>query len=283
MLVSLLTSALALFAWYAPFIETPSLRRAFSHVKRGACVAARNARELWALTTAAYRLFIVQRVFVTKAFVVYKATAYHTRSDEHCSVTKNFSLQDWEEHVEARTPWSARDVRVDVRYMSRGQKYRLVLRHGDVCAPITAPCIVAPRGVLAAELRSSEGQCVDITRRLIKYQGPHKDFHASQGLRVAATDMFPSDDQEELRTTYESMRVTMLEGMHITTRTIPMDCEDVAAFLRLSQTAHVQPTPPPGQQDNKDTKDSKDNKDPPLRTTYESMRTIMENDPHRPA
>jgi hypothetical protein len=100
-----------------------------------------------------------------------------------------FNPDTWEADAVKATGWA--HVRVEIRYKLRDVKYRLVLRHGDVCEfPPLARHQVKPF-IRKAILFGDHGLCVDVTRRVRKYQGPNRDFH---GLQVTVKDMFPFDD-----------------------------------------------------------------------------------------
>lgn len=118
----------------------------------------------------------------------------------------------WESSVRDATGWT--DFRAEVRYTYRHKKYRMVLRRGDRCtfppyAEPSGPTCRLPKGVLSARLQGPLGSDIDcdVTRRVLKYQGPRGDFHAGLGLRVRLHDMFPFDDHADNAARFTHLRV----------------------------------------------------------------------------
>lgn len=154
-------------------------------------------------------------------------------------ITHGFDPAAWEAHLEETTGWKSDDDRwrVEVRYVLVSpfgfvSKYRMVLRRGDVCiVPEARPAgLSGPRGILSATLIPRQPKSADpvdhadpgdppvdppenaycstdITRRVIKYGGPAKDFHASHGLSVRALEMFPYDDPDQLCEHFFGLRI----------------------------------------------------------------------------
>lgn len=194
-----------------------------------------KARVAWALAVATYRVAVVRRFMATADLVVYKVCAFDERGGRDEVVTRFFDASRWEESVRAGLGW-APDVplRVEVRYLSRGRKYRLVLRPGDAC-DLPAPADRhrgGPKGVMAAELvgegEGGEAVTVNVTRRLHKYEGPLKDFHRGGGLRVGVVEMFPFDDADELRHNFHTLR---LVDAHARVLLLPVDTPDLAGAI----------------------------------------------------
>lgn len=189
-----------------------------------------KARVAWALTVATYRVSVLQRYMAGAELVVYKVVAFDEERDVDAVVTKAFDAERWEESVRAATGWSL-DVplRVEVRYLSRGRKYRLVLRPGDECVLPEVPDRHrgGPKGVMAAELVGDDVR-VNITRRVHKYEGPLKDFHRGMGLRVGVADMFPYDDIVELALNFHTLRIV---DAHARVLHIPLDADDVTRAM----------------------------------------------------
>jgi hypothetical protein len=108
--------------------------------------------------------------------------------------------RDHSGHAARRAGSGACDAydRMEVRYRAAGRKYRAVLRPGDPFPDVSPPTgFHPPRGVLSAKLYDpTTARGVDVTARVRKYQGPLGDFHAGQGLRVDARDIFPHDVDE---------------------------------------------------------------------------------------
>jgi len=123
-----------------------------------------------------------------------------------------FDPDCWEDLVANATGWT--NFRVEIRYTYRHKKYRMVLRRGNACvfppySEPSAPTCRLPKGVLSARLQGPLGsdiQC-DVTRRVLKYQGPRGDFHAGLGLKVRLQDMFPFDDHNDNAARFTHLRV----------------------------------------------------------------------------
>lgn len=123
-----------------------------------------------------------------------------------------FDSSTWEQDVRDMTGWSR--FRVEVRYVLRQKKYRMILRPGETCAfppyqEPAAPACRLPKGVLSARLQGPKGSDIDadVTSRVLKYQGPRGDFHAGLGLKTYVHDMFPFDDHQENSTRFSHLRV----------------------------------------------------------------------------
>jgi len=193
-----------------------------------------RARYAWAFLKAAWRFYIVSRFIQTTDFAVYKVLAINEDSYECVTVTSMFDRLDWENSVRIATGWTTPRLRADVRYMAHGRKYRLVLRPGDACALASVPerHRGGPKGVLAAELRARGDLVgVDITRRVLKYQGPNRDFHAAMNLTVGVLDMFPYDDAEELKEYFYALYVV---DAHAKTHIMPLTCRDIKGAIACS-------------------------------------------------
>ncbi len=123
-----------------------------------------------------------------------------------------FCPETWERDIQDLTGWDA--IRVEIRYILRHKKYRLVLRPGDTCTfppypEPAAPALRLPRGVLSARLQGAPGSGIDtdITPRVLKYQGPKGDFHAGLGLKVRLFDMLPFDDHADNALRFTHLRL----------------------------------------------------------------------------
>lgn len=207
--------------------------KAAAWVRRALADAWEHVRCVWALLAATWRVSVLQRVLVAQDFVVYKVVALNEDDGTDAIVTRAFSKGDgWEDSVRAATGWTRQKLRVEVRYLARGKKFRAVLRPGDAWELRGAPerHRGGPKGVMAAEL-VGDGVTVDITRRIHKYEGPAKDFHR---LRVGVTDMFPFDDADELRVNFHTLR---LIDAHARVLNVPMGCDDLMVALAASAKA----------------------------------------------
>ncbi len=193
-----------------------------------------RARYAWALATATWRVSVVQRFLIGSPYTLLKVVALDEDGGRDATVTAAFEPARWEDSVRAFTGWATQKLRVEVRYLSFGHKYRAVLRPGDA---FVEPEGVerhrgGPKGVLAAELVGAEGLAVDVTRRVHKYQGPAKDFHAGKGLRVGVLDMFPLDDPRELGDHFHTLRLVDARARVVE---VPTDCPDVGAALAKTE------------------------------------------------
>lgn len=208
----------------------------FGWVRDAASKAYECALYAWVWLTALWRVHVLKQVMSTSEFWVYKVVALNDDEDSDANVTKYFAVGSWssmpswwEDRVRMVTGWTSPNIKLDVRYLSHGRKFRLVLRPGDKC---TLPEDLerhrgGPKGVLCAEMVADENT-VDVTPRVLKYQGPAKDFHKSLGLRVAVRDMWPKDEPEELAHMYDGLRII---DSNLHTVAVPFACEDIAEFL----------------------------------------------------
>lgn len=189
-----------------------------------------RVRYAWALTTATWRVSVVQRYLLASPYSLLKVVALNEDDGTDATVTVAFEPARWEDSVRAFTGWATQKLRVEVRYLSHGHKYRAVLRPGDAFE--TPEALErhrgGPKGVMAAELVGPDGLVVDVTRRVHKYQGPTKDFHSGKGLRVSVLDMFPMDDTAELLDHFTVLRIVDARARLVD---VPIDCPDLGAFL----------------------------------------------------
>lgn len=154
---------------------------------------------------------------------VYRVYVFNCSTGDDCpggffrEISPRYFNQDtWEEDAARVTGWP--DFRVEVRYTLRRKKHRMVLHRGDVCSlPSGPPACRLPKGVLSARLQGPLGSDVDVdvTSRVIKYQGPRGDFHAGAGLHVRLHEMFPFpfDDGGDERFTHLRI-VDVMAQMH---------------------------------------------------------------------
>lgn len=114
----------------------------------------------------------------------------------------------------ARAAPEFESLRVEVRYVYRGAKYRAVLRPGDDAEAVLPPGaagagggLLAPPRVVSARLQGPPGSDDvdrDVTARVRKYQGPARDFH---GWGVRLHDMFPFEDHDDDARVYSHLRI----------------------------------------------------------------------------
>jgi hypothetical protein len=219
-----LTRASVVVATCATWLARAS-RAGASQLVRAASKGVERVRAAWAVAKAAYRVTVLQCYMLDHAFVVHKVLAFNEDVGSDMVVTApvlGAGFKAWESAVRGHTGWTTPNLRVEVRYLSHGKKFRAILRPGDECVLPTKQerHVGGPKGILSAELVSREAT-VNITARVHKYQGPGRDFH---GTRVGVSDMFPYDDVsrfDELRVIDE--RATFVH--------IPVDCADLVSEL----------------------------------------------------
>lgn len=145
----------------------------------------------------------------------YRVYAFNEGGGEgfHKELSPRFFDPDaWERDAVEMTGW--KKLRLEVRYVFRHKKYRMILRPGDACVfppyqEPAAPACRLPKGVLSARLQGPRGSDIDcdVTSRVLKYQGPRGDFHAGLGLKVHLQDMFPFDDHVDNAARFTHLRV----------------------------------------------------------------------------
>lgn len=99
--------------------------------------------------------------------------------------------------------------RIEVRYVSHGQKFRCVIQRDDnVHWPIRKKLEMKnnPK-VLFAFLKYDDGRIADVTKRVAKYAGPNSDFNTSNGCMTYVSDMFPFQDLEHVK----SLRIRLTD------------------------------------------------------------------------
>ena len=137
---------------------------------------------------------------------IVKVYAFNETDDAYGyrEITRYFVPETWEQDVRDATQWKF--FRVEIRYILHKQKYRLVLRQGDVCAwpPKHDAGMVGPRRILTAALHANNGARRDVTGRMNKYFGPKANYH-QQALNIH--DCFPFDDCEYESEYFETLRL----------------------------------------------------------------------------
>jgi len=91
--------------------------------------------------------------------------------------------------------------RVEVRYISHGQKFRYIFRNEDlVHFPIRKKLEMKYRPkIQLAFIKYKDGRSKEITDRVIKYAGPNTDFNKSDGSIIFASDIIPFYDIDEIK------------------------------------------------------------------------------------
>ena len=153
-------------------------------------------------------------------------------------------LYDWEASVREHTGWE--NIRVEIRYRAvdarnqETQKYRMVLRPGERCMLLGADRIRRHGGIMSARLQGPKGSTIDtdVTSRVLKYQGPLRDFHGAQGLHVTVHDMFPFDDHADNAARFSHLRLVNARG-HVVD--LPYDSNPTVSELK-----RVPNSPPAG-------------------------------------
>lgn len=210
------------------------LRSAWSAV--GRCVGQQyeRVRCAWVMVLATWRVVVLQRYLCDQDFWVYKAVAINEDENKCQVVTKTFEPQHWEDATRQVTGWQG-PFRVDVRYLAHGRKFRMVLHPGDTFTfpPVPESHRGGPKGIMAAELVGTglyAPNC-NVTSRVLKYQGPAKDFHRGMGLKVALTEMFPYRDPQALQEDYNQLKVVDACDACAQEFCIPVNCDDVGKAM----------------------------------------------------
>ena len=108
----------------------------------------------------------------------------------------NMTVKQLKEYV------ALKHYRIEVRYVSHGQKFRCIVRdHDDVHLPIRKKLEMKknPR-ILFAFITFKDGTIKNVTKRVIKYAGPNADFNISDGSLVFASDIVPFHDTDRINT-----------------------------------------------------------------------------------
>lgn len=107
----------------------------------------------------------------------------------------NMSVKKLKEHV------ALKQYRIEVRYVSHGQKFRCIFRDDDdVHLPIRKKLEMKknPR-ILLAYINLYDGRAQNVTKRVVKYAGPNADFNVSDGSLVFASDLIPFHNIDQVR------------------------------------------------------------------------------------
>jgi hypothetical protein len=91
--------------------------------------------------------------------------------------------------------------KVEVRYVSHGQKFRYIFRNEDLIHfPIRKKLEMKYRPkIQLALIKYKDGRSKEITNRVIKYAGPNIDFNKSDGSIIFASDIIPFYDMDEVK------------------------------------------------------------------------------------
>lgn len=90
--------------------------------------------------------------------------------------------------------------RIEVRYVSHGQKFRCIVRdHDDVHLPIRKKLEMKKNSrIISALITLNDGTIQNVTRRVVKYAGPNADFNISDGSLVLASNIVPFHDTDRI-------------------------------------------------------------------------------------
>jgi hypothetical protein len=105
--------------------------------------------------------------------------------------------------------------KIEMRYVYRGNKYRVVYRHDDdenFPLPRHMHMVLAPKLIEAHLVRKHDGKEHDVTERVRKYMGPDRDFFKKHGLYVRVQDMFPFDDHVDNVERFDHVRLKLSTG-----------------------------------------------------------------------
>lgn len=92
------------------------------------------------------------------------------------------------------------EYRVEIRYVSHGRKMRYIFRSGQVAhfPPRRLLELKCSRDrILSARVRYNDGGSRDVTTRVLKYEGPNRDFNSNSNI-IHVKDMFPFHDTDEM-------------------------------------------------------------------------------------
>lgn len=101
------------------------------------------------------------------------------------------------------------EYRVEVRYVSHGRKMRYVFRGGEIVhfPPRRLLELKCREGISSACIRYNDGGSCDVTTRVLKYEGPNRDFNSNSNI-IHVKDMFPFHDTDEM----ESLKIVYDDG-----------------------------------------------------------------------
>lgn len=145
---------------------------------------------LWARNV--FRKVIRPHGFHVDKVLVFDESETSTTMYEHAPT--DMSVKQLKEYV------ALANYRIEVRYVSHGQKFRCIIReHDDVHLPIRKKLEMKknPR-ILFAFITLTDGVIQDVTKRVTKYAGPNADFNMSDGSLIFASDIVPFHDKDKI-------------------------------------------------------------------------------------
>lgn len=92
------------------------------------------------------------------------------------------------------------EYRVEVRYVSHGRKMRYVFRNREIVhfPPRRLLELKCRKSISSACIRYNDGGPREVTNRVLKYEGPNRDFNSGFNL-ICVKDMFPFHDTDEMK------------------------------------------------------------------------------------
>jgi hypothetical protein len=143
-------------------------------------------------------------------------------SVDFMDVTGAFENQRWRECVQSccdKFGWTK--WKLEIRFVVNNRKSRVIVRddddpdgfawppHATECQTCRHPTMVSPDNMLiSAKLHTLKGDgCIDVTRKLHKYEGLQRDFYKR---RFYCHDLFPYDDNEHNAERFGKLEVIRL-------------------------------------------------------------------------
>jgi len=123
------------------------------------------------------------------------------------------------EYADTRTPLvdlqksiALPSYKVEVRYRTRGTKFRYIFRSGENIHFPPRRKLEMRNTLQSARVKYEDGTFKDVTARALKYAGPNGDFNASDGGVFLAFDLIPfhSDRVESLHLVVGGVPYTFL-------------------------------------------------------------------------
>lgn len=154
----------------------------FSYAYHVACLLGKDA----------IRMFVRPRGFYVDKVLVFDESETSTNMYEYAPTY--MSVKQLKEYVVLE------QYRIEVRYVSHGQKFRCIIRYDDdVHLPIRKKLEMKKNPhILLAFITLKDGTIRNVTKRVIKYAGPNVDFNVSDGSMVFASDIVPFHDKDRI-------------------------------------------------------------------------------------
>jgi hypothetical protein len=147
------------------------------------------------------------------ALQIDKVIIFNETDDPHCDE------YSYSEYADTRKPLadlqktiSIPSYKVEVRYRTRGKKFRYIFRNGENIHFPPRRKLEMRNTLQSARIKYEDGTFKDVTARALKYAGPNGDFNASDGGGFLAFDIIPfhSDRVESLHLVVGGVPYTFL-------------------------------------------------------------------------